>query len=110
VVRDPLDEVDAVVEAQLGGECAQVGEFGAAADDVQLDEVAGPFEALDDEVGAFVLDEAAVVEEAEVRAGVRDARGFGEAVEDTAVDGVDELVFFAAGHAQGVVGALAAGY
>ena len=82
----------------------------ATTDDVELDGVAGPLEALEDEVCAFVLDEAAVVEEAEVLAGVRDARGFGEAVEDTAVDGVDELVFFAAGHAQGFVGALAAGY
>ena len=82
----------------------------ATADDVELDGVAGPIEAFEDEVGALVLDEAAVVEEAEVFAGVRDARGFGEAVEDTAVDGVDELVFFAAGHAQGFVGALAAGY
>jgi len=71
----------------------------AAADDVQLDWVVGPLEALEDEVGALVLNEAAVMEEAKVLAGVRDARGFEEAVEDAAVDGVDELVFFAPGHA-----------
>jgi len=110
VVGNPLDEVDAGFEMEGRGEGAEVGELGAAADDVELDGVAGAGEGAEDEVGALVLDEAAVVVEAEVEAGVGDAGDVGEAVEDAAVDGVDELVGAAAGHEQGVVCAPAAGY
>jgi len=110
VVGNPLDEGDAGFEMEGGGEGAEVGELGAAADDVELDGVVGAGEGAEDEVGALVLDEAAVVVEAEVYAGVGDAGDFGEAAEDAAVDGVDELGVAAAGHAEGVVGALATGY
>jgi hypothetical protein len=91
VVRDPAHKVDPILEAQFSSEFLQIFKFGPTADDVKLDGILLQLQTPDHQIGTFVRDQSAVLEEAQVEAGLGYTRCFMRAIH-AAIDRVDELL------------------
>jgi hypothetical protein len=108
MIGEPLDKVDAILKAQFRGQTYESVPFRSATNDIQLDPIPGPGECLDNQIRAFMRDQATIVKKPQVLAFMRDARRLEQTIEHAPINRIDELFRFASCHAQRIISALAA--
>src|SRR5208283_5295916 len=109
MVREPFDEPDSILHRQFSTQSLKLVQLRASPDDIQLDGISGAFQTLDDQIGAFVRNQTAIMYEAEIATRVNNTRSLVEAIKYAGIDRVDELVFPTSRHQQRSTGTLATG-